>query len=96
MYVQMTTYSCILAMKVDGFDWNRGNLFKNEAKHGLSREAKGGDLLALKAILGHSDLQMVQRYAHLAPEHLRRGIDRLNFSTRTRISGDDFQVVRRL
>jgi integrase len=40
---------------------------------------KGGDLLALKAILGHSDLQMVQRYAHLAPEHLRRGIDRLNF-----------------
>ncbi|MFH1263161.1 MAG: tyrosine-type recombinase/integrase [Pseudomonadota bacterium] len=43
---------------------------------------KGGDLLALKAILGHSDLQMVQRYAHLAPEHLRRGIDRLRFFAR--------------
>lgn len=25
-------------MKVDGFDWDAGNQFKNEAKHGLSRE----------------------------------------------------------
>ena len=40
---------------------------------------KDGDLLALKAILGHSDLQMVQRYAHLAPDHLRKGIERLSF-----------------
>ncbi len=40
---------------------------------------RGGDLLALKEILGHSDLQMVQRYAHLAPEHLRNSIERLKF-----------------
>ena len=25
-------------MKVSGFDWDSGNLFKNEAKHDLSRE----------------------------------------------------------
>lgn len=25
-------------MKVDGFDWDSGNRFKNEAKHGLTRE----------------------------------------------------------
>ncbi len=25
-------------MKVDGFDWDSGNTFKNEAKHGISRE----------------------------------------------------------
>lgn len=25
-------------MKVDGFDWDSGNLLKNEAKHGLTRE----------------------------------------------------------
>ncbi|MFH1263178.1 MAG: BrnT family toxin [Pseudomonadota bacterium] len=38
MYVQMHAHSRILAMKANGFDWDRGNLFKNEAKHGLSRE----------------------------------------------------------
>jgi hypothetical protein len=26
------------AVKVDGFDWDSGNWFKNEAKHGISRE----------------------------------------------------------
>jgi uncharacterized DUF497 family protein len=25
-------------MKVDGFDWDSGNLFKNETKHGISRD----------------------------------------------------------
>jgi len=30
-----------------------------------------GSLQALKEILGHSDLKMTLRYAHLAPEHLR-------------------------
>ena len=25
-------------MKVDGFDWDSGNAFKNESKHGLSQE----------------------------------------------------------
>lgn len=30
--------------------------------------AKGGDLFKLQKILGHADQQMVQRYAHLAPE----------------------------
>ena len=25
-------------MKVDGFDWDSGNLFKSETKHGISRE----------------------------------------------------------
>lgn len=40
---------------------------------------RGGDMMSLKEILGHSDLQMVQRYAHLAPDHLRRGIEKLKF-----------------
>jgi len=30
-----------------------------------------GSLQALKEILGHADLEMTLRYAHLAPEHLR-------------------------
>jgi len=32
---------------------------------------RGGQLQALKEILGHADLKMTLRYAHLAPEHLR-------------------------
>lgn len=30
----------------------------------------GGDILTLQKILGHSDLRMTLRYAHLAPNHL--------------------------
>jgi len=37
----------------------------------------GGDLLALKEILGHSTLDMVQRYAHLASEHKRKQLNKL-------------------
>jgi integrase len=32
---------------------------------------RGGSLQALKEILGHTDLKMTLRYAHLAPDHLR-------------------------
>jgi integrase len=31
----------------------------------------GGSILALQRILGHSDLKVTMRYAHLAPDHLR-------------------------
>jgi integrase len=31
----------------------------------------GVDLYTLAKILGHRDIQMVQRYAHLAPSHLK-------------------------
>ncbi|EMH4720337.1 tyrosine-type recombinase/integrase [Pseudomonas aeruginosa] len=37
----------------------------------------GGNILALKEILGHSSLNMTMRYAHLSPEYLRDAI-RLN------------------
>jgi integrase len=30
----------------------------------------GGDILSLQRILGHSDIKMTLRYAHLAPDHL--------------------------
>lgn len=38
----------------------------------------GGDLLTLKEILGHSSMQMVERYAHLAQAHKRRQVNNLS------------------
>src|SRR5712664_4382426 len=32
---------------------------------------RGGSLQALQSILGHADIKMTLRYAHLAPDHLR-------------------------
>mgnify|MGYP000282292753 CR=1 FL=1 len=34
----------------------------------------GGDILTLQRILGHSDIKMTMRYAHLAPDHLLHAI----------------------
>ncbi|NOU22726.1 MAG: tyrosine-type recombinase/integrase [Methyloglobulus sp.] len=38
---------------------------------------KGGNILTLKEILGHSDIKMTMRYAHLSPDHLNDAV-RLN------------------
>ncbi|OVE79605.1 hypothetical protein BVY01_02025, partial [bacterium I07] len=37
----------------------------------------GGDLLSLKETLGHSNLKMVERYAHLAAAHKRKQVNNL-------------------
>jgi len=37
-----------------------------------------GTLPAAQALLGHSDIKMTMRYAHLSPEHLRKAVARLN------------------
>jgi integrase len=39
---------------------------------------RGGDLLTLKEILGHSSMRMVERYAHLASAHKRKQVNNLN------------------
>ena len=36
---------------------------------------RGGSLQALREILGHRDIKMTFRYAHLAPGHLRDEIE---------------------
>lgn len=35
---------------------------------------KGGSVLTLKNILGHADIGMTMRYAHLAPDHLQDAV----------------------
>lgn len=47
----------------------------------------GADLVTVKELLGHKDLKMTLRYAHLSPAHKRRGVDMLN---------DRFQTASKL
>lgn len=50
-------------------------------KHGTGWMADfsvgGGDILTLQRILGHGDIKMTMRYAHLSPGHL---VSALNLS----------------
>ncbi len=39
---------------------------------------RGGSLAALREILGHADLKMTMRYAHLSPAHRRADVDKLD------------------
>lgn len=42
---------------------------------------KGGSIYTLREILGHTDVKMTQRYAHLSPEHLKGATDMLSFDS---------------
>ena len=49
----------------------------------------GVDLVSVKEILGHRDIQTTLRYAHLAPGHLRDAVNRRSFSgTVTSLEGE--------
>ena len=44
---------------------------------------RGGSLQALQTILGHADIKMTLRYAHLAPDHLRSEMTRTERGAQT-------------
>ena len=48
-----------------------------------SRDGVGASLKDVQEILGHADLRMTNRYAHLSPAHLRGAVERLEGLTPT-------------
>jgi hypothetical protein len=38
-----------------------------------------GNIFDLQKILGHTNMEMTQRYAHLSQEHLRKSMSVMNF-----------------
>jgi integrase len=57
-----------------------GNCRFHDLRHTFASWAiqRGATLLEVKDLLGHHSLAMVMRYAHLAPEHLRSAVSRLD------------------
>ena len=41
---------------------------------------KGVDLGTVQKLLGHADITMTMVYAHLAPDHIKAAVERLDFS----------------
>lgn len=41
----------------------------------------GGNAYDLQKILGHTKFEMTQKYAHLSPQHLRKAVDTVRFSS---------------
>jgi len=53
---------------------------------------RGVTVKELQELLGHSSLVMTMRYAHLAPEHLRTAVSRLEGLTNTEPAKDSAQA----
>lgn len=55
----------------------------------------GVDLYAVSLLLGHSSPTVTKRYAHLAPEHLKGAVDKMNISVSKRSQTGKFKVIKK-
>ena len=67
------------AVKAAGLD----DLHFHDCRHHFASwfAMRGGSLPALQKILGHADLKMTLRYAHLAPQYLRAEVAKTERAT---------------
>lgn len=76
-YIKTAYDNAVAAAKLD--DVNFHTLRHTFASWAIMR---GVTLKELQELLGHASLTMTMRYAHLAPEHLRTAVGRLDGLTR--------------
>lgn len=79
----------------EGVDDPRERVFFHSLRHTFASwlVMEGVDLYKVKELLGHKDLTMTQRYAHLAPDSLRGAINVLEEALKPKEENEGAEVI---
>lgn len=56
---------------------------------------RGGEIYKLQRLLGHTSIQMTERYSHLSPDHLQEASELLDYGTRRAMSLVDKKLTKK-